>query len=205
MKYLVAILLSLTVLSCAAGPVQMAKNETEGIKTTYAEAQLRTLHEKNKPLLHEIYTRLTRAKIDVYKEGIGFTTLKDEVDVPHYYLMVSVRPSEIVFNEASTKPEQRFSKVVGTYAEKYLAYAKKDEIEKSGAEGLALGIFWPVRDYSQCKEAGGFIEYVILYLSNDDLENIRNGNKSFAETVSDSEVIASLNMAAPKHYTPVFQ
>jgi hypothetical protein len=205
MKCLIVVLLSLSLFACAAGPVQMAKNEQEGIKVTYGEAQLRTLYEKNKPLLHDIYVRLTRDKVDVYKEGIGFTTLKDEVDVPHYYLMVNVRPPEIVFDQAATKAEQRFSKVVGTYGEKYLKYVKKGEIEAAGAEGLALGLFWPVRDYSQCREAGGFIEYVLLYLTNDDVNNIKSGNKSYAETVSDSEVIASLDMKKPTHYIPVFE
>ncbi len=205
MKKLIVVLLALFVWSCGAGPVHVAKTEKESIKDSYSEAQLRILYDKNKPLLRDIYTRLKSSKVDIYKEGIGFTTLKDEEDVRHYYLMVKVRPSEVVFDEGATKPEQRFSKVMGTYFEKYFNLVNRTDIERSGAEGLCLGIYWPVRDYSQCKDNGGFIEYIIVYLSREDLTAVYEGYKSFDEVASDAEIIASLGMKAPQHMRPVYQ
>ena len=69
---------------------------------------------------------------------------------------MNIRPPEIVFNESTSKPEERFAKVMGNNFEKYVTLIKKSDIEASGAEGLSLGVYWPVRDYSQCRENGGF-------------------------------------------------
>jgi hypothetical protein len=205
MKTIITVFACLFLFSCTVGPVHMAKTEQESIKNSYDEAQLRTLYDKNKPLLHEIYARLKASQINIYREGIGFTTLKDEANGRHYYLMVNIRPPEIVFDESSSKPEQRFSKVMAGYFEKYLVYVKKSDLEASGAEGLSLGVYWPVRDYSQCKENGGFLEYIIVYFSKEDLISIANGNKSFAEVASDTEIIASLDLKPPAHMKPVYQ
>ena len=205
MKKMIIIFASLLLFSCAAGPVHMARTEQESIKNFYDEAQLRTLYEKNKPLLHDIYVRLTGSQINIYREGIGFTVLSDETGGRHYYLMVNIRPPEIVFDEGTTKPEQRFSKVMGSYFEKYYGYVKKSDVDRSGAEGVSLGIYWPVRDYSQCKENGGFIEYVIVYISRDDMDKMQQGYKSFAEVASDTEIIASLDLKPPTHIRPVYQ
>jgi hypothetical protein len=205
MKKLIVVFVSLFLFSCAAGPVYIAKNESEGIKNSYEEAQLRTLYNKNKPLLRDIYTRLTSSRIDIYREGIGFTTLKDDTGDVHYYLMVKIRPSEVVFDEKSSKAEQRFSKVLGGYFEKYLSSIKRDDIERSGVDGVSLGVYWPVRDFSQCKENGGFIEYIIVYVSKEDLNSILEGYKSFAEVASDAEIIASLDLKPPTYMRPVYQ
>ncbi|MBA4416902.1 MAG: hypothetical protein C0392_03170 [Syntrophus sp. (in: bacteria)] len=204
MKKFLVIVVALFLFSCATGPVHMAKTEQESIKSSYGEARLKALYDINSPLLHDIYTRLRLNQINIYKEGIGFTTLRDLANQGHYYLMVNIRPSEIVFDEGSTKPEQRFSKVMGGYVEKYLAFVKKSDIEASGVEGLSLGIYWPVRDYSQCKENGGFLEYIIVYLSKDDLNNLYGHRKTFAEIASHSEIIASLDLKAPAHMKPVY-
>ncbi|HEY3276348.1 MAG TPA: hypothetical protein VGJ94_06985 [Syntrophorhabdaceae bacterium] len=191
--------------SCTVGPVHMAKTEEESFKNSYDEVQLKNLYDRNKPLLRDIYARLRASQINIYREGIGFTTLKDPKNNGHYYLMVNVRPPEIVFDESTSKPEQRFSKVMGAYFEKYLLYIKKSDIEAAGVEGLSFGVYWPVRDYSQCRENGGFLEYVILHLSKDDLNSLYARNKTFAELAAQSEVIASLDLKAPTHMKAVYK
>ena len=206
MKKFIAVLVSLVLFSCAAGPVQMAKTEQESIKTTYDEMQLRDMYDRNKPLLHDIYSRLRASKMDIYKEGIGFTTLKDEVGAPHYYLMINIRPPEIFFDEGTTKPEQRFAAVMGRHVEKYLrTYVKKADIKRSGAEGISLGVYWPVRDFTQCKENGGFIEYAIIFISNEDLDQMEAGIKTYQDVTTDTEIIVSLNLKPPVHMRPVYQ
>jgi hypothetical protein len=204
MKKFVVIMMSLLLFSCATGPVQMAKTEQEALRTSYDDAQLKNLYDKNQPLLHDIYARLRSNHINIYKEGIGFTTLSDNANRAHPYLAVSVRPPEIVFDEVSSKPEQRFSKVMGTYVEKYLTYVRRSDIEASGVEGVSFGVYWPVRDYSQCRENGGFIEYVIVYLSKDDLISLYKHSKTFAEVTSHAEVVASLDLKAPVHMKPMY-
>jgi len=205
MKKILVILAALFLFSCAAGQVHMAKTEQESIKNSYDDARLKSLNDKNMPLLHEIYTRLRSNQINIYREGIGFTTIRDQANRVHYYLMVNVRPQEIVFDGNSSKPEQRFSKVMGAYVEKYLAFVKKNDIEASGVEGLSFGVYWPVRDYSQCRENGGFIEYIIVYLSKNDLNNLYARRKTFAEIASHSEIITSLDLKAPAHIKPVYR
>ncbi len=204
-KRMIVVLVSLFLVSCAVGPVHMAKTEEESIKNSYDEVQLKSLYDKNKPLLRDIYSRLRSSNINVYREGIGFTTLRDPSQKGHFYLMVNIRPPEIVFDESTSKPEERFSKVMGTYFEKYLTYVKKSDLDASGTEGLSLGVYWPVRDYSQCRENGGFLEYVIVYFSKDDLNNIYEHRKSFKDVASQAEVIASLDLKAPTYMKPVYR
>ncbi len=205
MKKFLAVFVTLFLFSCATGPVHMAMNESESIRTSYDDVQLKTMYDKNRALLHDIYVRLNSSKINLYKEGLGFTTLRDQNKMGHYYLMVNIRPPDITFDGNSTKPLERFGKVISGQFNKYLAYVKKSDFETSGAEGLSLGVYWPVRDFSQCRENGGFIEYIIVYLSRDDLYSILEGNKTFAEVAQDSEIMASLNLEAPKYYKPVYQ
>jgi hypothetical protein len=205
MKRFAVLVAALLLASCAVGPVHMAKTEDESIKNSYDEAQLKNLYDKNKTVLRDIYSRLKSAHVNIYREGIGFTTLRDPSNKGHYYLMVNVRPPEIVFDESSSRPEQRFSKVMGGYFEKYLTYIKKADLDASGTEGVSFGVYWPVRDYSQCRENGGFLEYVIVYVSKDDLNSIYEKQKTFAEVASKTEVIASLDLKAPAHMKPVYK
>ena len=205
MKKCIIILATLFLFSCTVGPVQMAKTEEESIKNSYNESQLNALYDKNKPLLHDIYSRLKTSNMNIYKEGIGFTTLRDDVNGRHYYLMVNIRPPEIVFNESTSKPEERFAKVMGNNFEKYVTLIKKSDIEASGAEGLSLGVYWPVRDYSQCRENGGFLEYIIVYISKEDLNQMAAGRKTFAQVASSTEIVASLDLKPAVHMKPVYQ
>jgi len=52
MKKILVIVVALFLFSCAAGPVHMAKTEQESIKNSYDEAQLKSLNDRNSPLLH---------------------------------------------------------------------------------------------------------------------------------------------------------
>jgi len=204
MKKCIIILAVLFLFSCTVGPVQMAKTEQESIKNSYSESQLNALYDNNKPLLHDIYTRLKGSNMNIYKEGIGFTALGDNKNGRHYYLMVNIRPPEIVFDESSSKPEQRFSKVMGTYFEKYVSLVKKSDLEASGTEGVSLGVYWPVRDYSQCRENGGFIEYAIVHISKEDMSQMSAGNKTFKQIASEADVVASLDLKPAVHMKPVY-
>ncbi len=205
MKNLIVIVFALLLVSCAAGPVYVAKTESEGIKDSYDDVQLRTMYERNRPLLHEVYTRLTSSHIHVYPEGLGFVTVQDSAGGTHTYLMVNMRPQEIVFDMITTKADQRVSTVLKEYLEKYLTYVKVSDIQLSGAEGLSLGVYWPVRDYLQCHENGGFIEYVTVSLSKDDLTNIFGGKTTLKNLLSTREIVASLDLKEPVHMKPAYQ
>jgi hypothetical protein len=205
LRNLIVILLALSLASCAAGPVYIAKTESEGIKDSYNDIQLRTMYEKNRPLLHEVYTRLTSSHINVYPEGLGFITVQDNAGGTHNYLMVNMRPQEIVFDMITSKADQRVSTVLREYLEKYLTYVKMSDIQLSGAEGLSLGVYWPVRDYLQCHENGGFIEYVIVSLSKDDLNNIFGGKTTLKNLLATREIIASLDLKEAVHLKPAYQ
>ena len=84
MKKFIIILAALFLFSCTLGPVHVAKTEEESMKTSYNESQLNALYDKNKPLLHDIYSRLKSSNMNIYPEGIGFTTLKDDVNGRHF-------------------------------------------------------------------------------------------------------------------------
>ena len=205
LKNLIVILLSLSFLSCAAGPVYMAKTESEGIKGSYEDIQLKNMYERNRPLFHELYARLTSSHINICPEGLGFTTFRDNAGGTHYYLMVNIRPQEIVFDTNTSKADQRVSAVLGEHLEKYLTYDKMGDIQSSGAEGLSLGVYWPVRNCSQCGQYGGFIEYVMVSLSKNDFSNIFGGKTTFKNLLSTKEIIASLDLKEAVHMGSVYR
>jgi hypothetical protein len=182
----------------------MAKNQTESMKVSYEDAKLKKLYADNETLLKEIYLRLSNSNVNIYKEGIGLTILNDDKNEKLHYIMMNVRPSEIVFDERSTKPEERFSNVLQTYFPKYLNYIKKEDLSRDDIEGLALGIYWPVRDYSQCNQYGGFVEYIHIYFTREDVFDLLDRRKTFAAVINDSEVITSLNLQPAKSVRPVF-
>jgi hypothetical protein len=190
--------------SCAAGPIYVAKDQRDAIKSGYSEAQLRELSAGNEDLLRRIYSRLTISHVGVHNEGIGFTSLRDQQERKHYYLMVHLRPAEIYFNVLDTKPEQRFSHVLQEYMPKYISYVKPEDLNKEEIEGLAFGIYWPVRDFSQCNTAGGFIEYIHVYLKKNDALGVLQGRRAFTESLSGAEVMTSLDLAPAISVRPVF-
>jgi hypothetical protein len=182
----------------------MAKSQSESIKTSYGDAKLNKLYTDNESLLKGIYARLNNSNVNIYKEGIGLTILNDDKNKNLHYIMMNIRPPEIVFDEKATKPEQRFSNVLGTYFPKYLNYIKKEDLNRDDIEGLALGIYWPVRDYSQCNQYGGFVEYIHIYFDREDVFDFLDRRKTFAETVNNAEVITSLDLQPAKSVRPVF-
>jgi hypothetical protein len=197
MKTAVILLLGIFLSSCAAGPVMLAKSEGEAIKRVYTDPELSKLSQKYQPLLHELYARFTLAQVNVYPDGIGFTTTADRDGKAYHYLQVQLRPREINFNGNKSTSRERFSTVVQRYFPANMRFIKKEDIDRSDIDGLAFAIFWPVRDFSQCDSNGGFIEYAQVYMSKADVFDILNGSASFLSVAEESEVIASLDMAKP--------
>jgi hypothetical protein len=202
-KYIVMFLMLFIFCSCAAGPVYVAKNEAESIKRVYGDTKSQELFDKNTDLFKDIYLRYSTSHINIYNDGIGITTLKDNKNKTLHYLMAYIRPAEISFDGNTTKPEQRFSYAL-LEVPRYLKLMKSNDLERNGIEGLAFGIYWPVRDFSQCQSNGGFIEYLYVYLTKDDAQDILAGRKDYKATLVYSEVITSLDLKPAKSVRPVF-
>jgi hypothetical protein len=202
-KYIVLFSMLFIFCSCAAGPVYMAKNESESIKRVYGDTKSQELFDKNTDLFKDIYLRYSTSHINIYNDGIGITTLKDNKNKTLHYLMAYIRPAEISFDGNTTKPEQRFSYAL-LEVPRYLKLMKSNDLERNGIEGLAFGIYWPVRDFSQCQSNGGFIEYLYVYLTKDDAQDILAGRKDYKATLVYSEVITSLDLKPAKSVRPVF-
>ncbi len=189
--------------SCAAGPVYMARNESESIKTVYSDSRSQELYGKNTDLFRDLYTRYNASRINFFNEGIGIATLRDEKDKPHQYLMTFVRPPEISFDVNTTKGEERFSYAL-LEVPKYMKLLRPGDLERDGIEGLAFGIYWPVRDFSQCNSNGGFIEYLHVYLNKNDAQDIIAGRKDYKKVLNFAEVITSIDLKPAKSVRPVF-
>lgn len=202
-KHFIMLLTLFIFCSCAAGPVYVAKNESESTKNIYLDEKSQALFNKNTDLFKDIYSRYNSSQINFYNEGLGVTTLKDEKNKTLSYLMVYIRPPEISFDENTTKPEERFSYAL-LEVPRYLKLMKSKDLERDGIEGLAFGIYWPVRDFSQCQKNGGFIEYLYIYLKKDDAQDILDGRKDYKATLVYSEVITSLGLKPAKSVRPVF-
>jgi hypothetical protein len=180
--------------SCTTGPVYIAKNENDGIRTSYQDQKLDNLAVRNQSGLKAIYERYQQAKIDVYPNGIGFTALSDMNGKKHYYLLVDVRPRDISFGMGQTKPQERFAEVYNHHFESNLKYVKEQDMGMEGVEGLAFAVHWPVRDLSQCDSHGGFLEYIMIYLPKGDFLSLVHGHASLGELARRNEVVTSLNM-----------
>jgi hypothetical protein len=192
-NYVVLSLMLFMFCSCAAGPVWVAKNESESIKRIYGDTKSQELFDKNTDLFKDIYLRYSTSHINIYNEGLGIATLRDLNNNTHHYLMAYIRPAAISFDGNTTKPEERFSYAL-LQVPQYLKFIKSQDLERDGIEGLAFGVYWPVRDFSQCQENGGFIEYLYVYLRKDDAQDILDGKKDYKTILADSEVITSLDL-----------
>ncbi len=190
----------LVLVSCS-GPVYIAKSQNEGIKTSYVDPALSDLSAKYRPVLDKIYARYQSAGVDVYPNGIGFATLSDLEGKKLHYLMVQVRPRNIMFGEVQTKPDERFSEVFKHHFEKNLRYLKAEDVSMDGVDGVAFGVYWPVRDLSQCDKNGGFIEYTIAYFSKSAFIDLAEQRATLSETIADAEVITSLGKQPAKEVT----
>jgi len=181
-------------LASCAGPVYVAKTQDEAVRKSYDDPGLSRLSATYQPALDSIYDRYQAAGIDTYPQGLGFTVVSDEEGAKHSYLLVEVRPRDIMFGEVQTKPQERFSEVFDHHLEQNLRYMRAEDVDRmQGVDGLAFGVFWPVRDLSQCDKYGGFIEYMIVYLPKTDVDDYLAGSISLAEAVRTAEVVTSLN------------
>jgi hypothetical protein len=206
-KIIVAVSLVFFLFGCATGTgtVYIAKTESESIESTYKDPRAQSLHQKNSDLIRDIYWRLIQSNVGIYRRGIGITTLTDQNNEQLHYLMINIRPSEVYFDENTTKPEDRFSRVLMTELPKYLKFIKSSDLDRDDIKGLAFGIYWPVRDYSQCNTYGGFIEYIHVYFSKNDAQDILEGRRPYADSLTeDVEIITSLDLKPAKSVRPVF-
>lgn len=198
MKTALAFLALCFLVSCTTGTVYIATNENEGIRSGYDDSELSRLATSNQPLLKEMYGRLRAADVPPYPNGIGFTRLLDDKGGRHYYLLVDVRPPELLFDQRTTTPEKRFNYVLEKKFEQYVRILKKQDVQVGGIEGVAFGVYWPVRDFSQCQENGGFIEYIRVYFPKSDMLNLLAGTETFNEAVDNGEIMTSLGLQPPK-------
>lgn len=191
--------IAFVVLACfltgCAGPVQVAKTEAEGIKTNYQDPGLVQLQQKYQGLSKEIFARYRHARMGIAKEGIGFTSLVDTKGKKLYYLLVEIRPEEVNFNQHATTGTQRLQTIMQRYFEPNLRMMTRQDVATPDVDGLAFGVTWAVRDFYQCDTYGGFVEYVIAYMSKADFIAILDGSKTVASVLRDSEVITSLDLA----------
>jgi hypothetical protein len=194
MKTAVILVLFLSVLvSCSAGPVLVAKNEDEAIITSYQDPALSELSSQYRPVLNDIYRRFQSARIDFYPKGLGFVTVSGSAGEKLHYLLVLVRPDNISFGEVQTKPKERFGTVFEHYFEKNLRHLKAGDVRMDGVDGLAFGVYWPVRDLSQCGDYGGFIEYMTIYFHKDDFVSLIEKLTTLPEAAENAEVVTSLD------------
>jgi predicted small lipoprotein YifL len=184
--------------ACGQGPIYVAKNVNDGLKQTYEDPGTGKLAAQHQPVLQDIYQRFQAAQIDMYPGGLGFTTLTDgRTNTLYHYLLVQVRPRNITFGMLQTKPEQRFSEVFGRDFEKNLRYIRPADLKDEDVEGLAFAVHWPVRDLSQCDTYGGFVEYILMYISKPDALQLFNNQMTFSEIADKSEIVTSLDGKAP--------
>jgi hypothetical protein len=199
----VFLIVALLLGACAHGPVYTAKSEGDAIKKDYQDRGLQELYSQNQNLLKELYARFASYKADIYKEGLGFTDFTNQRNVRTYFLMVKVRPQEIMYKEGKGTSDERFSEVLQKYAPKYLKYMKKSDLDIKSVEGLTFGVYWAVRDV--CDTYGGFIEYVEFYTPKQFVNEYLDGKITFQEMLLDTEVLVSLNKGQPKSVKPVFK
>ena len=203
-RYLVLLVVVFFLCACAHGPVYTAKSEGDAIKKDYQNRRLQDLYGQNQNLLKQLYTRFTTSRVDFYKEGLGFAEFTDQRNNRTYYLMVKVRPQDIMYKgEKNTQPEERFSQVLQQYAPKYFKYMQKSDLDIKSVEGLAFGVYWQVRDV--CDTYGGFIEYIEFYTPKQFVNEYLDGKITFQEMLLDTEVIRSLNKGHPASVKPVFK
>jgi hypothetical protein len=189
--------------ACAHGPVYTAKNEGEAIKRDYQDRKLQELYSQNQGLLKELYNRFASSRIDIYKEGLGFTDFTSTKNVRTYYLMVKVKPQDIMYKEMKSKSQDRFAEVLQKNVPMYLKHIRKGDLDGKSVDGLTFGVYWPVRDV--CDTYGGFIEYIEIYTPKQFVSEYLDGKITFQEMLLDAEVITSLDKGPATSVKPVFK
>lgn len=201
MKKLFSFFLVLLLFSCASSsPIYIATSEKEAIRTLYKNENLKIFSSEHDYLLKELYRRLVAKDIDIYPSGLGYTVFEED-GKDTFYLMVYLRPKEIVFDKA-TKPEERLSSVLKDYLPKYIQVLKEEDL--TDTSGVAFGIFWPVRDFSQCKKFGGFIEYLIVHLKKKEFLEVLKKEKELFEVLKGAEIVTSQELKEQKSIKLIF-
>ena len=191
------VLVATVFLGACTGAVHLAKNESEGLKTGYQDPELAALSNKYTGSLKEIYARYTSKGMGVAKEGLGFTSLSDNRGKRVYYLFVETHHEECNFDKNTTIGQQRLQVVLQRYFEPELRVLTKKDVAPDDISGVAFGVAWAVRDFYQCDKYGGFVEYVIAYISKSDFYAIVDGTKTVNSVLANSEVITSLDLQPP--------
>ncbi|OPY04593.1 MAG: hypothetical protein A4E61_00643 [Syntrophorhabdus sp. PtaB.Bin184] len=190
--------------SCTPGPIYVAKGEADSVKRSYNNKHAQSVFDKNAALFKDIYNRYSSDNVGIYQDGIGITTLEDFDKQQLHYVMVYVRPKEASFDGNSTKPEERIAKIIRDFVPKYIKRMKPSDLDGDQIEGLAFGIYWAARDYSQCDTYGGHIEYLYIFFPENAAKAYLEGKISLAEAVDQSEVMASTELKPAKPIRPVF-
>ena len=198
MKTLIALFVCMLLFACT-GPVQVAKNEQEVFKTTYNDPDLAYVYREDEAPLHDIYQRYHSAGVDFYYDGIAIVGLKDPTGkVQDHYLSIKIRPAQIVFERDvsdSDKWPERLKRITHQEFPRYIHYLKESDLTKlKDVQGVAFGIYWPLRDYTQCDKYGGCIEYAIVYLTTRDVADILSGARPFLNIAKERRVVASFNL-----------
>jgi len=202
-RCLFAVIFAFFVSACAHGPSYTAKNEGEAIKTGYQDNRLQELNNQNQALLKEIYARFYAAKADFYKDGLGFTDVTNEKGTRMYYLMVRIRPQEIMYKGNKPNADERFSEVLQKSTPNYMKVMKKSDLNVKYIDGLAFGVYWAVRDV--CDTYGGFIEYIEIYTPKQFVDKFLDGSITFQDMLLVSQVLTSLDQRPATSVKPVFK
>ena len=197
-------LLAFTVCACTPGPIYIAKDESDSVKKNYNDQHVQALFEKNAGLFKDIYARYNSSNVGIYQDGIGITTLEDTNKEKLHYVMAYVRPKEASFDVNATKPDDRLAKIIRDFVPKYIKTIKSRDLDADDIEGLAFGVYWAVRDHSQCDTYGGYIEYMYIFFPKSAAQSYLDGKLSLAEAIDQSEVMTSLELKPAKNIRPVF-
>ncbi len=215
-KVLLSVLCAFLLCACAHGPVYVAKNESEAIRSVYEDPALEKLYNENKAVLKDVYTRYTKEDVSFCPAGLGFGQLKSKSKERLNYLTVLTRPQEIMYKQMRCSDEdrkmrkelkctgdERFSDVLQKYVPKYLKQMKASDVDRKDIDGLAFGVYWPVRDV--CDTYGGFVEYVIIYFARHDARDLLEGSLAFEEAIQNAEIVTSLDEKPAASVKPVFK
>ncbi len=197
-------LLAFAVCACTPGPIYIAKDESDSVKKNYNDQHVQAIFEKNASLFKDIYARYNSSNVGIYKDGIGITTLEDTNKEKLHYIMAYVRPKEASFDVNTTKPDERLAKIIRDFVPKYIKTIKSRDLDADDIEGLAFGVYWAVRDHSQCDTYGGYVEYMYIFFPKSAAQSYLDGKLSLAEAIDQSEVMASLELKPAKNIRPVF-
>jgi len=179
-------------LAGCTGYVNLAKTQPESLKASYTDPQLAALNQKYSGLLKEIYARYNAKGIGVAKEGLGFVTVRDSKGGKVAYLFVETHHEECNFDKNSSTGQERLQTVMQKYFEPELKVLTKNDLP-SDVSGLAFGVAWAVRDFYQCDQYGGIVEYVVAYMDRSDFYAVLDGTKTLKSVLVSEEVLASLD------------